>query len=168
MIGLGVGIDSALFLITRHRELLANGHDVPDAVGLAVSTAGRAVIFAGGTVVIAILGLGVAGVPFITAAGVATSVIVLIMVVASLTLLPAFLGVVGHRIDRFSIRRTNTEGHVSDRWHRWGEHVSSYAWQYTVGVTALLLALTAPVLALQLGFPGRRDLARVPFGTTGL
>ncbi len=89
MIGLGVGIDYALFLITRHREFLADGLTVADAAGCAVATAGQAVIFAGGTVVIAILGLAVAGVPFMTAAGIATSIIVAMMVAASITLLPA-------------------------------------------------------------------------------
>ncbi len=158
MVGLGVGIDYALFLITRHRELLANGHGVSEAVGIAVSTAGRAVIFAGGTVVIAILGLGVAGVPFVTAAGVATSVLVFVMVLGALTLLPALLGVVGERIDKFSIRRAKTDGHASDRWHLWGEHIARHAWKYTIGVTALLLALTAPVLSLDLGFPDEGTL----------
>lgn len=159
MVGLGVGIDYALFLITRYRELLANGHPVPKAVGLAVSTAGRAVIFAGGTVVIAILGLGVAGVPFVTAAGIATSAIVLFMVLGALTLLPAFLGLVGHNIDRFSVRRTKATEVASERWHRWGEHVAAHALKYTIGVTALLLALTAPILDLQLGFPDEGSLA---------
>ena len=105
MIGLGVGIDYALFLVTRHREFLARGATVEESVGRAVATAGLAVIFAGGTVVIAILGLAVAGVPFMTAAGVATAVIVLIMVVASVTLLPAFLGLAGRRISRVRFRR---------------------------------------------------------------
>ncbi len=80
MVGLGVGIDYALFVVTRHREFLARGLGVEESVGRAVATAGQAVVFAGGTVVIAILGLALAGVPFMTAAGVAISVIVLIMV----------------------------------------------------------------------------------------
>ncbi len=154
MIGLGVGIDYALFLVTRHREFLAKGMDVIDAAGRAVATAGQAVIFAGGTVVIAILGLGVAGLPFMTAAGIATSVIVFIMVVASVTLLPAFLGISGHNINRFGIhRRGHQAGEVSSGWQRWGDHVSRHAKPYAVGVTVLLVALTAPILALQLGFP---------------
>jgi RND superfamily putative drug exporter len=153
MIGLGVGIDYALFLVTRHREFLARGLDVADAAGRAVATAGQAVIFAGGTVVIAILGLAVAGVPFMTAAGVAISVIVLLMVVASVTLLPAFLGVAGTHIDRFSIHRRNTSASAGQGWQRWGRHVADHAWAYAIGVTALLLALTAPVLSLNLGFP---------------
>lgn len=157
MIGLGVGIDYALFLVTRHREFLARGLDVADAAGRAVATAGQAVIFAGGTVVIAILGLAVAGVPFMTAAGVAISVIVLLMVIASVTLLPAFLGVAGTRIDRFSIHRRAASAHPAGSagrgWQRWGRHVADHAWAYAIGVTALLLALTAPVLSLNLGFP---------------
>ncbi len=160
MIGLGVGIDYALFLVTRHREFLARGMTIEESVGRATATAGQAVIFAGGTVVIAILGLAVAGVPFMTAAGIATSVIVLIMVVASVTLLPAFLGVSGHWINRLGIRRNKTAvtGSVGSGWQRWGQHVSDHAWAYAVGVTLALLALTAPVLALRLGFPDEGTL----------
>jgi RND superfamily putative drug exporter len=153
MIGLGVGIDYALFLVTRHREFLAQGVDVVDAAGRAVATAGQAVIFAGGTVVIAILGLAVAGVPFMTAAGVAISLIVLIMVAASVTLLPAFLGIAGPWVNRLGIHRRGATGRGGDGWARWGRHVVRHAWGYAIGVTALLLAMTAPVLALELGFP---------------
>lgn len=154
MIGLGVGIDYALFVVTRHREFLARGMTVPESVGRANATAGQAVIFAGGTVVIAILGLAVAGVPFMTAAGVATSVIVLIMVIASVTLLPAFLGLSGHAINRFGVHRrgANVGASVGQGWERWGRHVSSHAWPYAIGVTVVLVALAAPVLALRLGF----------------
>ena len=109
MIGLGVGIDYALFLVTRHREFLARGMTIEESVGRAVATAGQAVIFAGGTVVIAILGLAVAGVPALTAAGIATSVIVLLMVIAAVTLLPAFLGLFGHWINRLGLRRNKAE-----------------------------------------------------------
>ena len=154
MIGLGVGIDYALFIVTRHREFLAQRMPVADAAGRAVATAGQAVIFAGGTVVIAILGLAVAGLPFMTAAGIATSVIVFIMVVASVTLLPAFLGLAGHNINRFGIhRRGHTAGEIGDGWRRWGDHVARHAKPYAFGVTVLLLALTAPILGLKLGFP---------------
>ncbi|HUS42948.1 MAG TPA: MMPL family transporter [Ilumatobacteraceae bacterium] len=159
MIGLGVGIDYALLLVTRHREFLADGLTVADAAGRAVATAGQAVIFAGGTVVIAILGLAVAGVPFMTAAGIATSVIVAIMVIASVTLLPAFLGLSGHWINRLGIhRRHGIGGGVGSGWQRWGRHVTGHAWPYAIGVTLLLLALSAPVLALRLGFPDEGTL----------
>jgi putative drug exporter of the RND superfamily len=156
MIGLGVGIDYALFLVTRHREFLARGVTVDEAVGRATATAGQAVVFAGGTVVIAILGLAVAGVPFMTAFGIAASVIVALMVVASITLLPAFLGLAGHRINRRGRRRiaeTTDDDAIGSGWERWGEHVSAHAPAYAVGTTMLLLAVTAPVLGLQLGFP---------------
>ena len=155
MVGLGVGIDYALFLITRHREYLARGMPVEESVGRAVETAGQVIVFAGGTVVIAILGLAVAGVPMMTAAGIAIAAIVLIMVVASVTLLPAFLGLAGAWINRLGFPRIRARNGTSDgaRWRRWGEHVSRHAWAYTVGVGVLLLALTAPVLALRMGNP---------------
>ncbi|MCL1601718.1 MAG: MMPL family transporter [Actinomycetia bacterium] len=160
MIGLGVGIDYALFLVTRHREFLARGMTIQESAGRAVATSGQAVIFAGGTVMIAILGLSVAGVPSITAAGIAISLVVLIMVVASITLLPAFLGLSGHWINRLGIHRhhATTTGQVGTRWKRWGQHVTSHAWTYTIGTTAVLLALAAPVLALRLGFPDEGTL----------
>ena len=155
MVGLGVGIDYALFLVTRHREYLARGMTVEESVGRAVATAGQSVVFAGGTVVIAILGLAVAGVPFMTAAGVAISVIVLIMVVASVTLLPAFLGLAGHRINGFGRRRNRRRRTAAEGlgWRRWGGHVSRHAAAYAVGATVVLMALAAPVLALQIGTP---------------
>jgi RND superfamily putative drug exporter len=159
MIGLGVGIDYALFLVSRHREFLARGFTVHESAGRAVATAGQSVIFAGGTVVIAILGLAVAGVPFMTAAGVATSLIVLIMVVASVTLLPAFLGLSGLWINRIGIHRRHGHGATSAGWTRWGAHVSRHAWAYALGTTGVLLALAAPVLALQLGFPDDGTMA---------
>jgi len=155
MVGLGVGIDYALFLVTRHREHLAEGMPMVESIGRAVATAGQAVVFAGGTVVIAILGLGFSGISFMTAAGVSTSVVVLIMVIASITLLPALLGLAGDRINKWTIGKSTqtTSNEVGSGWTRWGTHVSKHAWPYAIGVTLLLLALSAPVLGLQLGFP---------------
>jgi RND superfamily putative drug exporter len=157
MIGLGTGIDYALFLVTRHREHLARGMTVEEAAGRAVATAGQAVIFAGGTVVVAILGLAVAAIPFLTAAGIAISVVVLITVVASVTLLPAFLGLAGPRMARSGLGRAN-HGAPGSRWLRWGEHVSTHAVAYVVGVTILLLALAAPALDLRLDSPDEGNL----------
>ena len=99
MIGLGVGIDYSLFILTRFREYLAEGREVEDAVGRSLATAGRSVVFAGGTVVVAILGLAVARIPFITAGGIGISLVVLVMVLASVTLLPALMGLAGHRVN---------------------------------------------------------------------
>jgi RND superfamily putative drug exporter len=149
MVGLGVGIDYALFLVTRHREHLALGMPVAEAAGRALATAGQAVIFAGGTVVVAILGLLVAGIPFVTGGGVAISAMVLVMVLASVTLLPALLGLAGHRING----RRRTPHRPSTGWYRWGAHVTRNATAYLVGGAVLMIALAAPVLALDLGFP---------------
>jgi RND superfamily putative drug exporter len=156
MVGLGVGIDYALLLLTRHREQLAAGMPIAESVAQAVATAGRAVVFAGGTVLVAILGLAVAGVPFVTAAGVAISVIVLLMVSASVTLLPALLALLGHRIDRFRVPTRRRRAHRptrSPRAERWAAHVTRHPVAYLLGSTAMLVALAAPVFALQLGTP---------------
>ncbi len=151
MVGLGVGIDYALFILTRFREHLADGLEVEDAVGRSLATAGRSVVFAGGTVVVAILGLAVARIPFITAGGIGISLIVLVMVLASITLLPALLGLTGHRVT--SRRRAGRVDSSALRWRRWGAHVGRHATAYAVGSTLLLVALAAPVSALRLGFP---------------
>ncbi len=155
MVGIGVGIDYALFVVTRHREYLARGLSVEESVGRSVATAGLAVVFAGGTVVIAILGLAVAGVPFMTAGAIAVSLIVLLMVAASITLLPAFLGLSGHWINRLALsrRRSGAAPSAGAGWHRWGAHVSRNAVRYAVGATVVLLALAAPVLDLRVGTP---------------
>ena len=107
-------------------------------------------VFAGGIVVVAILGLVVARIPFITAGGIGISIIVLVMVLASITLLPALLGLAGHRVNGRWARRT---GPSNGRWHRWAGHVGRHATAYAVGSTLSLLALAAPVSALTLGFP---------------
>ncbi len=159
MVGLGVGIDYALFLVTRHRENLALGMPVPEAVGRALATAGQAVIFAGGTVVVAILGLLVAGIPFVTGGGVAISAMVLVMVLASVTLLPALLGLAGHRING----RRRTPHRPGAGWTRWGTHVTRHATAYLLGGAVLMVGLAAPVLALNLGFP---DDGAKPTSTT--
>jgi RND superfamily putative drug exporter len=155
MVGLGVGIDYALFLVTRHREHLASGMPVEESVGRAVATAGRAVICAGGTVVVAILGLAVAGVPFVTAGGVAVSVIVLVMVAVSVTLVPALIGLAGPRIGgRRRGRVVPPDAVVArSRWRQWGRHVTGHAGAYAVGGVVCLLALSAPVLSLRVGNP---------------
>ncbi len=159
MVGLGVGIDYALFLLSRHREYLAAGLPVAESVGRSLATAGQAVIFAGGTVVVAILGLAFAGLPFVSAGGLGISAVVLVMVLAAVTLLPALLGLAGHRVQARGrlARRRDGHGPGADaavlRWSRWGAHVSRHAAAYAVAGTMVLLALAAPVLALRLGLP---------------
>jgi RND superfamily putative drug exporter len=160
MVGLGVGIDYALLIVTRHRGFLADGMTVAEAAGNALATAGQSVVFAGGTVVVAILGLGVSGVPFLTAGGVAIALVVLIMVAASLTLLPALLGLAKHRIDGRRGRRARilTVGTTERRWARWGAHVCRHPWPYAIGTTLTLVALAAPVLGLHVGMPDQGTL----------
>ncbi|MFI2737978.1 MMPL family transporter [Streptomyces sp. NPDC018711] len=168
MVGLGVGIDYALFVLARHREYLARGLDPQAAAGRAVATAGRPVVFAGGTVVVSILGLAVANVPFMTVGGVAVSIVVLTMVLASVTLLPAFLGAAGPRLARVGrvgrVLRTRKPGRLAWRdpaagaaraagWRRWIGHVSRHPVPYAVGAAALLLTATLPVLGLRVGLP---------------
>ncbi|GAA5035413.1 MMPL family transporter [Streptomyces siamensis] len=169
MVGLGVGIDYALFVLARHREYLARGLDPREAAGRAVATAGRPVVFAGGTVVVSILGLAVANVPFMTVGGLAVSIVVLTMVVASVTLLPAFLGAAGPRLvragrigralqtrkpARLARRRDPVAGaaHAAG-WRRWIGHVSRHPVPYAVGAAGLLLTATLPVLGLRVGLP---------------
>ena len=154
MVGLGVGIDYALFVLARHREYLAHGVEVHEAAGRAVGTAGQPVVFAGSTVVVSILGMAVAGVPFMTVGGFAVALVVLIMVAASVTLLPAFLGLAGSRINRLGLRRTAVPRAAADAgWRRWIGHVNRHPTLYGIGAVALLLAMAAPVLALRVGIP---------------
>jgi len=165
MVGLGVGIDYALFIVTRHRDYLARGLPVAESVGSALATAGKPVVVAGGIVVVAILGLVVAGVPFMTAGGIAVSVVVLVMVAVSVTLLPALLGLAGQRINRRGRRpgRGRVDAYVGPGWSRWVRHVTRNPWPYAAGVTVLLLALAAPVVALRAGIP---DDGALPEGRT--
>ncbi|MBM3676938.1 MAG: MMPL family transporter [Actinobacteria bacterium] len=153
MVGLGVGIDYALLLVSRHREQLAHGLPVEESVGRAVATAGRTIVFAGGTVLVAILGLAVAGLPFVTAGGVAISVVVLAMVTGSVTLLPALLGLAGPWIDRLRVGRSRPQSAGYGWWERWARHVTRHPRRYALGATALLIVLSAPVTALRLGTP---------------
>ena len=137
MIGLGVGIDYALFIVTRHRENLQLGLTVEDAAGRALATAGSAVLFAGITVMIAICGLAIAGIPLVTVMGLTAGLTVAVMVAVALTLLPALLGFAGHKIDSvrlpFMRRRAAaaaTRPARESMWHRWGRQVSAHPWRY--------------------------------------
>jgi putative drug exporter of the RND superfamily len=130
MVGLGVGIDYALFVVTRYRQALAQQHPPRDATIVALSTAGRAVLFAGGTVVIALLGLFVVGLPFMDGLAAATIVAVGLVLTAALTLLPAIFGFAGTAIDRLHIpgllaRPGARPGAKTGRgfWIRWSETV---------------------------------------------
>lgn len=171
MVGLGVGIDYALFIITRHRAGLHRGLTVEDASGRAIATAGQAVLIAGGTVVIAICGLAVAGIPMITFMGIGAAIVVSVMVLSSLTLLPALMGFAGHNIDRFGVPGTKrfSEGSTIDvdgeyhGWARWAHHVSRHPVVYLMVGLVAVLTLAAPMLDLRLG---QTDASQSPTTST--
>jgi RND superfamily putative drug exporter len=164
MIGLGVGIDYSLFIVTRARSARHDGMSVPDAIGHAASTSGSAVAFAGGTVVIALLALAVSGVSLITVLGQASAIVVVVAVLASMTLLPALLGLCGDRIERLRVGRDKrpTLGH-SSRWERWGGRISRRPGIVALGSVIVLLGVSAPVLNLELGLT---DQSSAPQSTT--
>ncbi|HKH18167.1 MAG TPA: MMPL family transporter, partial [Solirubrobacteraceae bacterium] len=164
MIGLGVGIDYSLFIVTRARSARHDGMSVHDAIGHAAATSGSAVAFAGGTVVIALLSLIVSGVSLITVLGQASAIVVVVAVLASMTLLPALLGLCGDRIERLRVGRDRrpTLGH-STYWQRWGGRLSRRPGIFAVASVALLLAVTAPVSGLGLGLT---DSSSAPESTT--
>jgi RND superfamily putative drug exporter len=155
MIGLGVGIDYALFIVTRHRENLRAGMTVEEAAGRAVATSGAAVLFAGVTVIIAISGLAIAGITAVTVMGLMAGLTVAVMVALALTLLPALLGFAGRRIDALRVPRRRRGGAGipgrESMWHRWGRHVSAHPWRYLVGGVLALGLLAAPVFGMRLG-----------------
>ncbi len=152
MIGLGVGIDYALFIVTRYRQGLDEGRPRDEAVEIAVGTAGRAVVCAGATVVISLLGMLLIGVSMVVGLAVGAALAVSCTVVAAVTLLPAVLGFVGDQIDRFSVRRRRLRSDDT-AWHHWGRAIQRRPVPAMVGALILLLALSAPALGLVLSGP---------------
>jgi len=153
MIGLGVGVDYALLIVTRYREAYrTNGGDVPAAVAVAVDTAGRSVIFAGVTVVISLLGMFALGIGFLYGPAVASSIAVLLVLAASLTLLPALLAFFGDRIGRLGrISKRLAAPHSSGGWDRWIRLIQRHPWAATVAAAGFMLALASPTVGLRLG-----------------
>jgi RND superfamily putative drug exporter len=158
LIGIGVGIDYALLVLTRFRASLKAGNDRHDAVVEAVTTAGRSVIIAGSTVVIAVLGLFLTGLPYMYGVAISASLAVLVVMIASITLLPALLSYLGPRVDRLRIpvlgrRLDKVEGDGDSPAARWSHAVQRHPWLAAIAATAVLLALAAPALGMRLGFP---------------
>jgi putative drug exporter of the RND superfamily len=165
MIGIGVGIDYALFIVTRYREGLSEGMTPECATMRALDTAGRAVLFAGCTVIIAILGLFTIGLDMIRGLAVGISIGVLMTLLAALTLLPAILGFVGTNIDKFGLphrRRAERAGRQSV-WYRWSRVIQRRPWPALLLSAAVLILLTIPLLGLRLGFG---DAGNQPTDTT--
>ncbi len=166
MIGLAVGIDYALFIVTRHRQNLTDGLDVEEAAARANATAGGAVVFAGMTVVIAIGGLAVVGIPFLTVMGLAAAATVFIAVLVAISLLPALLGFAGHNIDRFTLpgmkAKTSSAGEKT-LGTKWAEKVTQHPVISLVGGLLVMVLLAVPTLSLRLGSP---DDGTQPEGNT--
>jgi len=155
MIGLGVGIDYALFIVTRYRQELRAGSTPEEATGRAISTAGRAVVFAGATVVISLLGMVLMGVSMVVGMAVSAALVVTCTVLAAVTLLPAVLGFIGPSIDRFAVGRARApeEAATGGRWYRWSRGVQAHPWPAMAVALVVLLGLSAPVLGMELGGP---------------
>jgi putative drug exporter of the RND superfamily len=165
MIGLGVGIDYALFIVTRHKLQMRDGMDVRESTARAAATAGGAVVFAGGTVVIALCSLYFAGIPLVTTLGFTAAIAVVVAVLAATTLLPALLGALGPRIDslRVKVGRTHPDDHQPHGWTRWARGVAARPWRSAIASVAILLVLAIPVLQLTLG---QSDVGALPKSTT--
>ncbi|WP_227423446.1 MMPL family transporter [Pengzhenrongella sicca] len=153
MLGLAVGIDYALFILSRYRSLLAEGNTPIDAVGRAVGTAGSAVVFAGVTVVIASAGLAVVGIPFLAVMGYAAAATVLVAVLIAITLLPALLGFAGTRLTPRRMRAADNLDDTALPGNRWGRLVTGHPVVVLVTGVALIAVLAVPVLSLRLGLP---------------
>jgi len=155
MIGLGVGIDYALFIITRYRQGLGAGLSSREANITAMGTAGRAVLFAGGTVMISLLGMLTMGLSYLNGVAASAVLAVLTVLAASLTLLPAILGFAGAKINSLRVPFTGRESHQGRNafWYRWSRVIQHRPWLAFVGGALVLLIITLPVLSLRFGFP---------------
>ncbi len=154
MLGLGVGIDYALFIVTTHRDTLAHGMEVHESVARAVATSGGAVLFAGTTVVVAVCSLAVAGIPLVTTLGLTTGLMVAIAVVCALTLLPAILASVGTRIDSLPLpgRRPGRPLDVEhSRWARFARWIMRHPLVSVAIALAILIPLAIPAFSLHFG-----------------
>src|SRR5829696_5835431 len=163
MMGIGVGVDYVLLMITRYREFTSRGLSSRAATMATADTAGRAVLVAGSTVVVSLLGLFAMGLSAMRGAALVTILAVLIVMAASVTLLPALLGILGHRIDRLRIpglRRRGRDGRFATRW---ATGVQRRPWVALVAGLAVLTVLALPFLGVRYGFP---DAGNDQDGTT--
>jgi uncharacterized membrane protein YdfJ with MMPL/SSD domain len=177
MIGLGVGIDYALFLISRHQDQLAEGMAMEHSIARAVATSGSAIIFAGGTVVAALLSLRVAGIPLLSSLGVASAVAVVTAVLGAITLLPAVLGLLAHRIawlhlPSFSRKKKSEASPASGQpaqsahgrlWGSWAGFVARHPLVVALASLAVVAPLVIPALSLRFG---QEDVGAAPKSTT--
>jgi RND superfamily putative drug exporter len=165
MIGLGVGIDYALFIVTRHKLQLREGMELRESIARATATAGGAVVFAGFTVVIALCSLAFAGIPLVSTLGFTAAIAVVVAVCAAATLLPALLGALGPRIDslRVHLGKTHPDDREPHGWASWARGVAARPWRSAVAALAVLIVLAIPLLDLELG---QNDISALPKDTT--
>jgi putative drug exporter of the RND superfamily len=158
MLGLAVGIDYSLFIVGRFREELGRGVTVGEAVEQTVANAGRAVFFSGVAVIVGLLGLMSFRYMSLRSMGIGGSVVVLFSVLAALTLLPALLGVLGHRVD--SLRVLGRRGVESGFWRRWSDWVMAHPVVVLIGTVLVIFALAGPVLRITVNVPTATELPR--------
>lgn len=163
MIGLAVGIDYALFIVSRYRAELAEGRERGDAAGRAVGTAGSAVVFAGLTVVIALVGLAVVNIPVLTKMGFAAAATVVIAVLIALTLIPALLGFAGKRVPPRKVRKGKEAGEKPNMGTRWSRFVLRRPVAVLLAGVVGLGAIAVPAASLEMGLP---DDGAQPVSTT--
>ena len=164
MIGLGVGIDYALFIVTRHFRGLDDGLELRESIARATATSGGAVVFAGGTVTIALVSLAVANIPLVTTMGLMAAIAVVVAVLAAVTLLPATLSIVGPHINSLRVRRRPDPTHPKQgAWAKWASRIARRP--VIAGLIALLILipLAVPLLSLNLG---QKDVAALSTKTT--
>ncbi len=155
MIGLGVGIDYAVFSTTRFRQQIIDGCDPVRSAGRTTNTSGRAILVAAATVSIAMLGLYASGIVFIGKLGLAAVFGVLTAALGAITFVPGMFGLFGRRIDRARVRTPVAEsGTNGDGWHRYASAVGCHPWFYLTSGLAVLLLLATPMLSLQMGHVG--------------
>jgi putative drug exporter of the RND superfamily len=164
MIGLGVGIDYALFIVTRHFRGLGDGLDINDSIVRATATSGGAVFFAGSTVTIALVSLAVAGIPLVTTLGLMAAIAVVVAVLAALTLLPAALAILGPHINSLRVRRPVSEADArTGRWAAWANDIARRPIVAGLAALVILVPLSIPLLSLTLG---QQDVAALSTSTT--
>lgn len=154
MLGIAVGIDYALFIISRHRQQLGDGTDVKESIAIANATAGSAVIFAGLTVIIALAGLSIVNIPFLTVMGLAGAFTVLIAVIVAVTLLPSLLGLAGEKLKPKAPK--SAAGRKTDKTsfaYKWGRFAARYPVPVIVIITLLLVVVALPARHMELGLP---------------
>ncbi len=159
LVGLGVGVDYALFVVARYREHRSAGETNAHALDQAMGTSGSAVVFAGGTVVVATAALAITRLGILTSIGFATSLMVLAAVAAAVTLLPALLTLLGDKIDkgRLGLRHRTHKAADETVWWRFGHRVSARPWPYLLGAVTTLVVIAAPAFWMQTAFPAAGD-----------